>query len=357
MSSFGRRGLSLPPAGRGGPTDAGRPRTRLLSFEQATAQVVATLQDQLPMGLWAVTRRDGDEQVFVEVTGTEYDITSGHTAAWEGSLCQAMLEGAPALTTDASTVSHYQGTGPVTEWPVRTYLASPIATPDGGVYGTLCGYAPGAGDLAALQAMAPVVALLADLLGQVLVSERLRAEADDREAHLYEMATRDHLTGLATRAVLHDRLAHALDLHRTGHQQPGGRPLTLLLIDVDDFKTVNDTHGHAAGDALLAHLGRTWQSHVSLGNTLARIGGDEFALLIETGRSLEDVLAEVRAGLSSPLTVPDTPMLVSASVGLAHLEPTDPTPTPAELLARADRALYATKRNGKAGLTVADPTP
>jgi len=264
-------------------------------------------------------------------------------------MCQAMVAGAPRATADASDVPAYASTAPVPSWPVRTYMAAPICTPAGALFGTLCGYGSQVADAQMVATMAPVVQLLADLLGQVLLSEHLRAQAVDREAHLYRLATRDHLTGLATRAVFYDRLAHALDLHRTS-----GRALTVLLVDIDDSKAVNDTHGHGAGDALLAHLAQTWQPHVRAGNTLARIGGDEFALLIETGLSVSEVLAAVHHGMRQPLLVPGTEMHVTTSVGAAHLRFQDPTPSVDGLLARADRALYATKAAGKAGITLAD---
>ncbi len=224
VPSFGHRGHHLPDPST---EPATRLPTRLLTFEQATARVVATLQDPLPLGLWAVTRRDGDQQVFIDVhhdtdaaaaaAGGAYDeVDTGTVVAWHGSMCQAMVDGAPTITADARTVPAHAATRPVDEWPVRTYLAAPITTPDGDLFGTLCGYGPHVRDVGALERMRPVVDLLAELLGQVLLSERLRQDADYREAHLHQLATRDHLTGLATRAVLHDRLAHALELHHAG---------------------------------------------------------------------------------------------------------------------------------------------
>ena len=350
-----------------------------LTFEQASERVLATLQSQMPLGLWAITQRQGERQLFLATShqhpgvhdeagsigdagasaagsavggagGRGYELSTGAVVDWEGSMCQAMVAGAPRATHDAGAERAYALTAPVRQWPVRTYLAAPIATPDGALFGTLCGYGAAVGDLEQVQQMGPVVQLLADMLGQVLLSEHLRARAEDREAHLYRLATRDHLTGLANRAVFHDRLAHALDLHRTS-----GRALSVLLIDVDDFKAVNDTHGHGGGDALLAHLAEKWGAQVQAGNTLARIGGDEFALLIETGLSEQQVLDAVHRGFASPMLVPGTQMRVTTSVGLAHLRVGDASSTAAELLSRADRALYASKASGKAAVTVAQP--
>lgn len=178
----------------------------LLSFEAASARVLACLQEQLPMAMWAITRRDGQEQVFVEVRDEVFGFTRGDVASWQGSLCRRMVHGAPRLAPDTSAVAEYAETAPVQQWPVAAYVGTPITTEGGQLYGTLCGYHPrtlGAEEVARL---GPVLELLADLLGQVLLSEQLREQARAREVELHRLATTDGLTGLATRAVFHDRL-------------------------------------------------------------------------------------------------------------------------------------------------------
>lgn len=319
-----------------------------MSFTQAANAVLDYLHGQVPLGLWGITHHDGDEQVFLHLRDQTYGVHDGASAPWPDSLCQRMVDGAPTIAPRAVDVAAYADTVPVREWGVRAYVGAPIRTEDR-VFGSLCGYHGEELDEAAVAFLEPTVSLLAQLLTQILVAEKLRERSFIREAELRRVATRDHLTGLATRSVFYDRLEHALTLHAGST-----RPLSLLLLDVDDFKAVNDTHGHGAGDQLLSHLAERWTGEIRPGNTFARIGGDEFAVLIETGGSLDEVLGAVNRCLAEPLTVPGTGMRVGASVGIARLGAGEPTLTAAALLSRADRALYSAKTAGKSRVCVAE---
>jgi diguanylate cyclase (GGDEF)-like protein len=316
-----------------------------LSFEAVAARAVAFLESQLPLGLWAVTRREDDQQLFVEVRGTTFDVGCGASVSWEESLCRRMADGAPSVAGRTAAVPEYASTVPVRSWPVAAYVGAPIRVDGGPVLGTVCGYHPDEVDQQDLARVWPAVELVAELLGQILLGQSLREQALVREAELHRLATHDDLTGLATRAVFHDRLSHALALHSVD-----GRALTVLMLDVDDFKTVNDTYGHAAGDELLVALTTAGADHLSAGNTLARLGGDEFALLIENGVDVDSVAATVRGLLTQQHQIAGTPMTVSVSAGLVHLPAGGATPTTGEVLGRADAAMYAAKRSGKARL-------
>ena len=110
----------------------------LLTFEQASARVLATLNEQLPLGLWAITRRDGHQQVFLRThhlavpeDSAGYRPVTGTVVSWQGSMCRLMVAGAPRAVGDAGSVPAYAGTDAVRHWPVRTSLAAPIAAPDG----------------------------------------------------------------------------------------------------------------------------------------------------------------------------------------------------------------------------------
>jgi diguanylate cyclase (GGDEF)-like protein len=155
-------------------------------------------------------------------------------------------------------------------------------------------------------------------------------------------AFHDQLTGLANRALFQDRLTHALDLHRRAH-----RPLTLLIVDLDDFKAINDSLGHAAGDEVLRQLADRLRGATRTGDTVARLGGDEFAILGEVvadGGALSD---RVMASLSESFDLAGTEQAVRASIGIAELRPTDAPIDADELLQRADAAMYTGKRGGK----------
>ena len=161
------------------------------------------------------------------------------------------------------------------------------------------------------------------------------------EGELRHQAFHDSLTGLGNRALFLDRLEHAL-----ARQLRSRAALALLSIDLDDFKTVNDAHGHLFGDRLLVEVGARLRAAVRPEDTAARMGGDEFALLLEGVDATEAAVVadRVLAAMRRPLVVDDTDTIVSASVGIAIAHgQVDAT----ALLQRADIAMYEAKAAGK----------
>jgi diguanylate cyclase (GGDEF)-like protein len=156
---------------------------------------------------------------------------------------------------------------------------------------------------------------------------------------LFHLATHDRLTGLANRWLLEERLRHAVARSRRS-----GLPGALLFIDLDGFKAINDRHGHAFGDRMLAVAGKRLAQAVRATDTVARWGGDEFAVILEAiqhrevahgkGRRLAELLAE-------PVETAGDPCTLRASVGVA-LFPDDGDDL-ASLLAQADRRMYRAK--------------
>ena len=168
-----------------------------------------------------------------------------------------------------------------------------------------------------------------------------------REAELRHQAFHDALTGLANRNLFQDRLGHALDLH--GRDL---RAVAVLFLDLDDFKLVNDTLGHAAGDQLLVRVAERLLAAVRTGDTVARLGGDEFAILLEDGGDPVNVAAAVETALRPPFVLATSTIQVGASIGVVAVEPADPATSADALLAQADTAMYAAKRSGKGQLRV-----
>lgn len=167
--------------------------------------------------------------------------------------------------------------------------------------------------------------------------------AQTRLAHLAE---HDALTGLPGRTLLERRLGAAL---------AGGRPLAVLFVDLDRFKSINDTLGHQQGDALLCETARRLSEALAPGQLLARLGGDEFIVLAE---GLDEEAAEALAGrvhtaLVAPFVSGRRRLHVTASVGLA-LAPRDGQEV-AELLRRADTAMYRVKQSGRNGVLSFSP--
>jgi diguanylate cyclase (GGDEF)-like protein/PAS domain S-box-containing protein len=167
----------------------------------------------------------------------------------------------------------------------------------------------------------------------------------DSEARLAFLAQFDGLTGLPNRALLRDRFAQLIVQARRH-----GSSLALLFIDLDDFKMVNDTMGHAGGDELLKEVARRLLAAVRPGDTVARIAGDEFAVILGDLARAEDaalVAQKVIDRLSGPLAISGQEAFVTASIGIAAF-PSDGDDAEA-LLAAADAAMYRAKQAGRNG--------
>jgi diguanylate cyclase (GGDEF)-like protein len=166
-----------------------------------------------------------------------------------------------------------------------------------------------------------------------------------QQAELEHLAMHDPLTGLANRARFGAVLAERLDAH-----EPAG----VLLIDVDDFKTINDTMGHAVGDQLLYEVAQRLRRHSSVTELPARLGGDEFAVLLDGDDAghAEEVAERIRESLTVPFRVGEHQLLAHASIGVALAGPGD---SGDEVLRNADIAMYAAKAGGKASWARFEP--
>jgi diguanylate cyclase (GGDEF)-like protein/PAS domain S-box-containing protein len=163
------------------------------------------------------------------------------------------------------------------------------------------------------------------------------------EEQLRQRAEIDALTGLPNRALFNDRLAGAIERARRNDVS-----LALLFVDVDHFKSVNDSGGHEAGDALLKIAAERLVASVRSVDTVARLAGDEFTVILEgllDPGDAEAVATKLLEALRTPMRVGDALRHVSISIGLAFLEPGESDP--ASLLRRADEALYEAKRSGR----------
>jgi diguanylate cyclase (GGDEF)-like protein/PAS domain S-box-containing protein len=168
---------------------------------------------------------------------------------------------------------------------------------------------------------------------------------DRREAHqaLRSAVFNDHLTGLANRRAFHE-----LGTQEVRRWQQQARPLSLLLIDADHFKGINDQHGHATGDAVLRHLAAALGAGLRNLDTVARLGGEEFVALLpgSTADGAEALAARLCESIAAqPVLVNGAPVHTTVSIGVATME-TGVVDLEA-LLARADQAMYAAKRQGR----------
>ena len=169
------------------------------------------------------------------------------------------------------------------------------------------------------------------------------------EAQLAYAAMHDSLTGLPNRALVLDRIQHVLA--RTGRH---GTHSAVLFLDLDRFKLVNDSTGHASGDELLVQVGERLAAVTRPGDTLGRFGGDEFVIVCESLDHLDDagaVAERLLTALQSPFVLAGQELFITGSIGIAHALPGVDA---GDLLRDADAALYRAKERGRAGYAVFD---
>jgi diguanylate cyclase (GGDEF)-like protein/PAS domain S-box-containing protein len=162
------------------------------------------------------------------------------------------------------------------------------------------------------------------------------------EAQLLHRSLHDPLTGLPNRLLFHDRLRHALERGFREHT-----PTCVLIIDLDGFKTINDTLGHHTGDLVLVAFAERLQTVLRASDTAARLGGDEFSVVCEhTDRASAELLVQrLRAAFGDPLIVGETTIALDMSIGIGSVEGgADPAPAHDQVVREADDAMYATKK-------------
>ena len=174
-------------------------------------------------------------------------------------------------------------------------------------------------------------------------------ELNTNQQELQRMAHNDPLTGLPNRRLFFDRLQHAIN-----NAERNGKLLGLLYVDLDHFKEINDTHGHAAGDEVLDNIAHLLASVTRSGDTVARLGGDEFVILfeeVESRATLLGIAQKLLALLQNRLLIDGKDLQVRASLGIS-IYPQDGRDAQT-LLQNADRAMYSSKRSGRNTITSA----
>ena len=189
--------------------------------------------------------------------------------------------------------------------------------------------------------MPPLGLQEADEVGEALArASRMLVSAEHRAHH-------DALTGLANRSLLGELAAEHVALCKRE-----GTRLSLLFIDLDGFKRVNDAHGHGTGDRLLCAVAERLKNTVRGSDVVARLGGDEFAVLLVRAdvETAAEVAGKLVDSLSAPYSVPPHTLEISASIGVAGYPESGASAE--ELLKRADEAMYKVKFAGKRGHAV-----
>ena len=186
-----------------------------------------------------------------------------------------------------------------------------------------------------------------ELEERMISLQRENLDLTVRNRVLNEVSSRDTLTGLYNRWYVIEKIDS--EINRALRH---GSPMALLMLDIDHFKSVNDTYGHTVGDQVLQWVGKTLKESCRVYDVPGRYGGEEFCVVLpETRVGNTSVVAErIRQRLmSTPMTIGDEALSVTASFGIAGIEctPDESSLSPAALIDRADRALYSAKHNGR----------
>lgn len=252
-----------------------------------------------------------------------------------GPLQAAIQQAQPIL--DEASFDPAEATGTLSASLARTgyarVIAFPVCDQDGAVLGVLAVFATLAGDT--LTGLTATLREMAQIVSLAFEQERLVKS-------LQRQAYHDALTGLPNRMLLDDRLEQLMR-----EAERNTKPVAVMLLDLDEFKLVNDTLGHGVGDALLEQVARRLESCVRAGDTVARLGGDEFVVLASLDRNERagDIATRIIKALDQVILVEGHDLQARPSVGIS-LFPADAT-TADELVQMADTAMYVAKRAGK----------
>lgn len=285
-------------------------------------KITALIRTVLDVPICAVTLIDRERQWFKSLQGLEAVETPRDVAFCDHTIRNR----APMIVPDATLDPRFAENPVVTEDPhIRSYLGVPLKTPDGYNLGALCVVDTKPHDFTEAQ-----VALLNNFADLVMDELELRT-----------IAHKDFLTGAATRRAFVDGTNHEMDrMMRTGH------PSSLVLFDIDHFKRVNDTYGHAVGDSVLIAVATLCEQNLRPTDLLGRVGGEEFAILMPDTEIDNAIRAteRLRLAIAEMDFIEAADLKITVSFGVTRFKQGLDFPG---WLAQADEALYEAKRGGR----------
>ena len=307
------------------------------AFDEAGRMVVDYLAAAAPMGAWAVTRVAAGRQTVLVAADRAYGIGPGTEIAWSTALCRTMTQGTtPRVVPDTAALPGLtaavaaQAAASVR---VAAYVGTPIVQPDGELFGTVVGLDPEPLPSADL-AHEPLLDLLSSLLSSVLAADGAAVRTARELERAVSEAETDPLTGLLNRRGWERWLRREEERFRRF-----GDPASVLMMDLDGLKAVNDTQGHDAGDRVIRRTADTLARAVRPGDPIARLGGDEFGLVASTGAAdaqpLADRLQAALLDVEAPCSFGVAPFRVDGTFEAA--------------IAEADAAMYENKRARRLG--------
>ncbi len=302
-------------------------------FNGAAKAVLAYLQQTLGFDLWMVTRTEGDDWVVLQSQDQGYGVKQGDVFCWTDSFCSRMVAGeGPRIAPCSGLIPAYAAAPIANQVKIGAYVGVPLVSEDGKLFGTLCAIDPTPQPNAIAEQL-PLVELLAKLLSSILHADMAAAEQARRADRLQAESFTDALTGLYNRRGWDQLLAEEEESCASY-----GFPACVVVVNLDNLKTVNDSQGHDAGDRLIQRAGQILRQETRKHDVVARIGGDEFVVLCTECSALHgDWLGE---RLQCALLKAEVP----ASVGVAARHPSRGLKA---AWAEADLAMYQQKRRNK----------
>jgi diguanylate cyclase (GGDEF)-like protein len=292
--------------------------------EEAFDRITRLAQNVLKVPVCAMSLLDGHRQWFKSCQG----MTERETRRQDAVCDLAIKDDRPLVIRDTATDPHFGGHPPVIGGrPMRFYVGVPLRTPDGHNIGTLCALDEEPRDLDRDQ-----VEMFWDL-ARIAVSE----------LELRSQATIDPLTRVLSRRAFKEEIVRAATLALRHHYA-----LSLIALDIDHFRSLNESYGRAAGDKALIQVANTCRAHIRQSDLISRLGGEEFAVLLPhtDGTGALHTAEKLRAAIERlELAVNGDPVSVTASLGVASLD--QATRDPETLLAHAEAALAEAKESGR----------
>lgn len=301
--------------------------------------IVELIRDQLPGAEPFITEKTGDRLVYLHAGNLpeEYVAATEHTSLRHGTTasCLAVRSGQPVYRADIGVELRAQGLVDASFFErTSSCLAIPIFAGEGAVAGSVSAFC--ATGVPPTDREAAVLKLAAQLAAVALDHHRLIGKLERQALH-------DMLTGLPNRTLLEDRLETAL-----AASERDGTQVAVFFIDLDNFKKVNDTLGHHIGDVLLQRIAERLSACMRRKDTVARVGGDEFAVVlgdIEDPKAIGAVASKILQEFEQPMQLEDRELYVTTTIGVS-VYPRDGEDRN-QLLRRADLAMYRAKQTGQ----------
>ncbi len=310
--------------------------TKANSIQSMFKGILEVIGEVIPFSQAAVLVADSDDRLTVRATTTERLV---NLQLRPENLIRRVLGGKPVMVMDLLQIPEWEQLPSATRHNYRSALLLPLQTPSTKAIFVCLHDEPGSYSrrhLDLLQYFTPLAA-------QAIARSEEMAEIEGLISRLEHMAHHDALTDLANRTLFHELLGAAIERVRHSRREAIG----ILNVDLDDFKMINDTLGHDAGDALLVEVAARMRRSVRTGDTVARLGGDEFAVLLSGVHhqgEVDEIATKIIDAISKPFVYNGHTIRPAASLGSTFCE--DPGRSSEVLLKHADVALYDAKSCG-----------